>query len=76
MIEIAQFVGKVLAFAIDASSAEIVKLETLEASGARQERSEEEKATLAQSGTEVVWRNSSNARRLLMAHLLREREEA
>jgi hypothetical protein len=52
MTQIVESVGKVFAFTIDATTAEVVKLETLDASGARRELSEEEKATLAQAGTE------------------------
>ncbi len=52
MTRIAQSLGKVFAFTIDASTAEVVKLETLDASGTRRELSAEEKATLAQAGGE------------------------
>ena len=47
MAEIAPSAAKLFAFTIDASTARIVKLETLDASGARHELSEEEKASLA-----------------------------
>jgi hypothetical protein len=52
MTEIAQSAGKLFTFTIDASTAQIVKLETEDASGARHELSDEEKASLAQAGTE------------------------
>jgi hypothetical protein len=52
MTEIAQSAGTLFAFTIDPSTAQVVKLETLDASGARRELSEEEKASLAQAGTE------------------------
>jgi hypothetical protein len=51
MTEIAQPAGKLFAFTIDASTAQVVKLETLDASGTRHELSDEEKANLAQAGT-------------------------
>jgi hypothetical protein len=51
--EITPAAGKLFAFTIDASTAQIVKLETLDASGARRELSEEEKASLAQAGAEA-----------------------
>jgi hypothetical protein len=50
--EITPSAGKLFAFTIDASTAQIVKLEALDASGARHELSEEEKARLAQAGAE------------------------
>jgi hypothetical protein len=50
--ETAPSAGKLFAFTIDASTAQVVKLETLDASGARHELSEEEKASLAQAGAE------------------------
>ena len=46
MTEIAPSAAKLFAFTIDANTARIVKLETLDASGARHELSEEEKASL------------------------------
>jgi hypothetical protein len=51
MAEIAPSAMKLFAFTIDANTAQIVKLETLDASGARHELSEEEKASLRE-GTE------------------------
>jgi hypothetical protein len=48
MTEIAQSAGKLFAFTIDANTAQIVKLETLDASGGRHELSDEEKASLAE----------------------------
>ena len=50
MTEIAQSAGKLFTFTIDASTAQVVKLETEDASGARHELSDEEKASLAQAG--------------------------
>src|ERR1700740_173698 len=50
MTEIAQPAGKLFAFTIDASTAQVVKLETLDASGTRHELSDEEAASLAQAG--------------------------
>ena len=47
MTEIAPSAAKLFAFTIDANTARIVKLETLDASGSRHELSEEEKASLA-----------------------------
>ena len=52
MTDMAESVGKLFTFTIDASTAQIVKLETQDASGARHELSDEEKASLAQTGTE------------------------
>jgi hypothetical protein len=52
MTESAAVAGRLFAFTIDASTAQVVKLETLDASGARRELSEEEKASLAQTGAE------------------------
>jgi|GEM_PF-1264618 len=46
--EIAQSAGTLFAFTIDANTAQVVKLEALDASGARRELSDEEKASLAQ----------------------------
>jgi len=43
--------GKLFTFTIDASTAQVVKLEAEDASGARHELSDEEKASLAQAGT-------------------------
>jgi len=42
--------GKLLTFTIDASTAQVVKLEAEDASGARHELSDEEKASLTQAG--------------------------
>ncbi len=44
--------GKVFAFTIDATTAQLVKLEALDASGARRELSDDEVASLAQAGAE------------------------
>ena len=52
MTEITPPAGKLFTFTIDASTAQVVKLETEDASGARHELSDEEKASLAQAGTE------------------------
>jgi hypothetical protein len=52
MTEIAQSAGKLFTFTIDAATAQVVKLETQDASGARHELSDEEKANLAQAGNE------------------------
>ncbi len=52
MTEIAQSAARLFTFTIDASTAQVVKLETQDASGARHELSDEEKASLAQAGTE------------------------
>ena len=45
--------GKFFTFTIDASTAQVVKLETEDASGARHELSDAEKASLAQTRTET-----------------------
>ena len=50
--ETAKSAGKLFAFTIDVNTAQVVKLETLDASGARHELSDEEKASLAQEGSE------------------------
>ena len=47
MTEVAPSAAKLFAFTIDANTARVVKLETLDASGSRHELSEEEKASLA-----------------------------
>lgn len=47
MTEISPSAGKLFAFTIDANTAQVVKLETLDESGGRHELSEEEKASLA-----------------------------
>ena len=52
MTEITPPAGKLFTFTIDASTAQVVKLESEDASGARHELSDEEKASLAQAGTE------------------------
>jgi hypothetical protein len=52
MTEFPLSASRLFAFTIDADTAQIVKLETLDASGARHELSEEEKADLARQGTE------------------------
>jgi hypothetical protein len=52
MSEIAQSAGKLFTFTIDATTAQVVRLETEDPSGARHELSDEEKASLAQAGTE------------------------
>jgi hypothetical protein len=44
--------GKLLTFTIDASTGQVVKFETLDATGVRHELSDEEKASLAQEGSE------------------------
>lgn len=49
--EIAQSAAKLFAFTIDVNTAQVVKLEALDASGARRELSDEEKASLTQPGT-------------------------
>ena len=49
--EIEQSAGKLFTFTIDASTAQVVKLEVEDASGARHELSDEEKTSLAQAGT-------------------------
>jgi len=46
--------GGVLSFTIDASTGRVLKVETLDAKGARREVSEEEKATLARERTERI----------------------
>ena len=51
-MESAPSAGRLFTFTIDARTAQVVKLETLDASGARHELSEEEKASLAQAGAE------------------------
>jgi len=48
--EISRSAGTLFAFTIDANTAQVVKLEALDASGARRELSDEEKASLAQPG--------------------------
>jgi hypothetical protein len=52
MSENAQSAGKLFTFTIDATTAQVVRLETEDPSGARHELSDEEKASLAQAGTE------------------------
>jgi hypothetical protein len=52
MTEIAASAGKLFTFTIDANTAQVVKLETLDESGARHELSEEEKASLAHAAGE------------------------
>src|SRR6516164_11420664 len=52
MTEISASAGKLFAFTIDASTAQVVKLETLDESGARHELSDEETASLAEAGAE------------------------
>jgi hypothetical protein len=47
MTEISASAGKLFAFTIDANTAQVVKLETLDESGGRHELSEEEKVSLA-----------------------------
>ena len=44
--------GKLFAFTIDASTGQVLKLETLDASGARRELSDDEKANLVQAAAE------------------------
>lgn len=51
--EAAQSAGTLFTFTIDASTAQVVKLEALDASGVRHELSDEEKASLAQATAEV-----------------------
>jgi hypothetical protein len=51
MTEIAQSAEKLFTFTIDANTARVVKLETLDASGVRHELSDDEKASLAKEGT-------------------------
>jgi hypothetical protein len=50
MTEIAQSAEKLFTFTIDARTAQVVKFETLDASGARHELSDDEKASLAADG--------------------------
>lgn len=50
--ETAQSPGRLFAFTIDANTAQVVKLETLDASGARRELSDEEQASLVQAASE------------------------
>ena len=50
MADIDQSTGKLIAFTIDANTAQVVKLESLDATGARHELSDEEKATLVHEG--------------------------
>src|SRR5215831_16111739 len=52
MTEITPPAGKLFTFTIDASTAQVVKLESEDASGARHELSDEEKASLAREGSE------------------------
>jgi len=52
MNEIARSAGRLFAFTIDANTAQVVKLETLDASGARRELSDEEQASLVQAASE------------------------
>lgn len=52
MTEIAPSAETLFAFTIDASTAQVVKLEALDASGVRRELSEEEKQSLAPGGRE------------------------
>ena len=49
--EMGKSAGKLFTFTIDASTAQVVRLEAEDASGARHELSDEEKASLAQAGT-------------------------
>src|SRR5262249_1016113 len=49
--ESGQPAGRLFTFTIDASTAQVVKLEAEDASGERHELSDEEKASLAQAGT-------------------------
>src|SRR5262245_27225675 len=49
MVAMSASAGKLFTFTIDANTAQVVKLETLDASGARHELSEEEKASLAKA---------------------------
>jgi hypothetical protein len=51
MTESGQLAGRLFTFTIDASTGQVVKLEAEDASGARHELSDEEKASLAQAGT-------------------------
>lgn len=50
MTEIAQSAEKLFTFTIDARTAQVIKFETLDASGERHELSDEEKASLARDG--------------------------
>lgn len=52
MTDVDQSAGKLLAFTIDANTAQIVKLESLDASGGRHELSDEEKTSLVHTGGE------------------------
>lgn len=52
MTEIAPSAEKLFAFTIDASTAQVVKLEALDASGARHELSDDEKQRLALAGSD------------------------
>lgn len=52
MTEVDQSGGKLFTFTIDASTGQVVKFETLDATGVRHELSDEEKASLAQEGSE------------------------
>jgi hypothetical protein len=52
MTDIAPSAGRLFTFTIDANTAQVVKLEALDASGASHELSDEEKASLVQAGTE------------------------
>lgn len=52
IIESAPAAGRLFAFTIDASTAQVVKLETLDETGVRHELSEEETASLVQAGVE------------------------
>ena len=52
MTEIEPSAGKLIAFTIDASTAQVVKLEALDATGERRELSDEEKASLVPAGIE------------------------
>ena len=51
MTEIAQSPQKLFTFTIDARTAQVVKFETLDASGVRHELSDDEKASLAREGS-------------------------
>jgi hypothetical protein len=51
MNEIARSAGRLFAFTIDANTAQVVKLETLDDSGARRELSDEEQASLRQAAS-------------------------
>jgi hypothetical protein len=52
MTDTGQSAGKLLAFTIDANTAQIVKLERLDENGGRHELSDEEKTSLVHEGTE------------------------